>query len=78
MHFQIDKLSLTTNQFHSYYGGSEIIVAGKLKNPNEDITNIEDLGAQVEAWSGAEHKDISYIPEYSSDKSEVCHCNFFQ
>jgi D-lyxose ketol-isomerase len=57
----VDKISLTTNLFHSYYGGSEIIVAGKVSSSKKDQVN-EDLGAHVNAWSGAEHNEVSYKP----------------
>jgi hypothetical protein len=71
--FQVDKFSLTTNRFHSYYGGSEIIVAGKVtssNNSNKEQMD-EDLGAEVHAWSGAEHKEVLYKPLFISEKSAV-------
>ncbi|XP_021926136.1 inter-alpha-trypsin inhibitor heavy chain H3-like isoform X2 [Zootermopsis nevadensis] len=58
---KVDKISLTTNWFHSYYGGSEIIVAGKVSSSNKDQV-YEDLGAHVNAWSGTEHREVSYKP----------------
>ncbi|KAJ4439313.1 hypothetical protein ANN_07435 [Periplaneta americana] len=64
---KIDKDSLTTNQFHSYYGGSEIVVAGKLSGAEDD----EDLGAEVNAWSGGEHKEVLYKPLCTSEKNQV-------
>jgi hypothetical protein len=63
-------MSLTTNQFHSYYGGSEIIVAGKVSNSNKDQVH-EDLVAHVNAWSAAEHKEVSYKPLCVSKSSLV-------
>lgn len=68
--FQVDKISLTTNWFHSYYGGSEIIVAGKVSSSNKDQV-YEDLGAHVNAWSGTEHKEVSYKPFCISKSSLV-------
>ncbi|GFG33644.1 hypothetical protein Cfor_01525 [Coptotermes formosanus] len=70
---KVDKFSLTTNRFHSYYGGSEIIVAGKVtssNNSNKEQMD-EDLGAEVHAWSGAEHKEVLYKPLFISEKSAV-------
>ncbi|XP_069702837.1 inter-alpha-trypsin inhibitor heavy chain H3-like [Periplaneta americana] len=65
---KIDKDSLTTNQFHSYYGGSEIVVAGKLSGAEDDD---EDLGAEVNAWSGGEHKEVLYKPLCTSEKNQI-------
>ncbi|PNF17383.1 hypothetical protein B7P43_G02959 [Cryptotermes secundus] len=62
---KVDKVSLTTNHFHSYYGGSEIIVAGKVSSSNKGQQD-EDLGAQVYAWNGVEHKDVLYKPLFTS------------
>jgi hypothetical protein len=70
MLFQVDKISLTTNQFHSYYGGSEIIVAGKVTSSNK-VQLDEDLGAQVNAWNGAEHKEVLYKPLFTSENNPV-------
>jgi D-lyxose ketol-isomerase len=68
--FQVDKISLTTNHFHSYYGGSEIIVAGKVSSSNKGQLD-EDLGAQVNAWNGAEDKEVLYMPLYMSKNNPV-------
>jgi hypothetical protein len=68
--FQVDKVSLTTNHFHSYYGGSEIIVAGKVSSSNKGQRH-EDLGAQVNAWNGAEHKEVLYKPHFTSEDNPV-------
>lgn len=68
--FQVDKISLTTNHFHSYYGGSEIIVAGKVSVSNMGQLD-EDLGAQVNAWNGAEHKEVLYKPFFTSENNPV-------
>jgi D-lyxose ketol-isomerase len=70
MLFQVDKISLTTNHFHSYYGGSEIIVAGKVSSSNEGQLD-EDLGAQVDALNGAEHKEVLYKPLFTSENNPV-------
>lgn len=65
---KVDKISLTTNHFHSYYGGSEIIVAGKVSNSNKGQLD-GDLGAQVNALNGAEHKEVLYKPLFTSENN---------
>jgi hypothetical protein len=69
----VDKFALTTSQFHSYYGGSEIIVAGKVTSftsSNKGQLD-EDLGAEIHAWSGAECKEVSYKPLFTSENNPV-------
>jgi D-lyxose ketol-isomerase len=70
MLFQTDKISLTTNHFHSYYGGSEIIVAGKVSSSSKGQLD-EDLEAQVNAWNGVEHKEVLYKPLFMSKNGPV-------
>jgi len=65
----VDKTSLTTSQFHLYYGGSEIIVAGKVSS--NEVQQNKDLGAQVNAWIGTEHREVLYKPLLTSEKSLV-------
>lgn len=45
-------------------------MAGKVNSSNKDQV-YEDLGAQVNAWSGAEHKEVSYKPLCISKSSLV-------
>lgn len=47
--FQIDNSSVTKHNFHSYYKGSEVIVAGKVTQGSDDETNL--LKAAT-AWTG--------------------------
>jgi hypothetical protein len=68
--FQVDKISLTSNHFHSYYGGSEIIVAGRVSSSNKSQLN-EYLGAQIYAWNGALHREVLYNPIIMSKNSPV-------
>ncbi|XP_068085531.1 inter-alpha-trypsin inhibitor heavy chain H3 [Anabrus simplex] len=42
--------SLTTNHIHSYYDGSEVVVAGQVEEGEDD------LEAEVSGWHGADHQ----------------------
>ncbi|XP_049798868.1 inter-alpha-trypsin inhibitor heavy chain H4-like [Schistocerca nitens] len=50
----VDEAVVTQSKFHSFYRGSELVVAGKVKKEKED-DHTENIFPEVSAWSFGKH-----------------------